>query len=166
MPTDPRLNVTMTEGRRRADVRTEDRIDYTALAPTYADPAIDLLRAGRIADEVAASAEPRDTMGPASPIPAALDHARDRMARTDAILDDLASTIARLATVLEPVLTDGSPAPYPVDPNGGTPEAGDVDRRSTIARSIGDLAAHAHQQGDYAGDLIRRVAAITEAVEA
>lgn len=101
----------------------------------------------------------------ASPIPAALDHARDRMARTDAIIADLRTTVGQLIGRLEPVLTDGAPATYPSDPQGIADTAAE-DRRSTIARSITDLADHAQQQGDQLSELMRLVGAVIEHVEA
>lgn len=102
---------------------------------------------------------------PTSPIPAAFDHARDRMARTDAIIADLRTTVAQLIGRLEPVLTDGAPATYPSDPQG-IAETTAEDRRSTIARSITDLADHAQQQGDQLSELMRLVGAVAEHVEA
>lgn len=102
----------------------------------------------------------------ASPIPAALDHARDRLARTDAILANLREAIGTLIHELAPVLTDGTPATYPVDPVGTDVKDPGGDRRSTIARSIADLASHAQDQGDQLSELVRLVGAVTEHLEA
>lgn len=90
----------------------------------------------------------------------------DRHRSVDQHIEALASAIAVLTTKLEPVLTDGSPAPYPVDPGvAGSSTPQPEDRRSMVARSLSAEALIANRQVLALDELVQRVNAITEAVE-
>lgn len=98
------------------------------------------------------------------PVATAFAELSDRHQYVDDAICNLGETLTQLTQRLEPILTDGSPASYPVAGEVAR-DPGPVDNRSTVARSLSVEARKAQNHGDAIRELTDRLRAVLEHVE-